>query len=108
MTNKMPNPLHVQLIQNDASILQYLAHDTSRRTGRTTAQCLEFIAKAIENPYTWVRVVDHTGLYEASRLAWDTCFDMCMRLNLECMVRGKRGSGFFIAFGQPNEGPRYD
>lgn len=76
------NPLHS---------IEWLTHrmhvtgeypDVVRGTGRSTAQALEYIAKAIQNPYVTVHVRDHAATLEATRVLCRAIEVMCCSLGL--------------------------
>ena len=109
MTNQL-NPLHALLIKSNPEFVEDLRHDLSRRTGRTTAQALKFIAKAIENPYKKVHIVDHHNTTAkqcspADRMNWELCLAIIAALDLKCMEFGVDISrGFYwISFGKVTE-----
>ncbi len=61
-----------------------------RRTGRSTAQALRFLAYAMESPGSLVNVRDHHGTPESDRYLMQTIADMIEKLGLSHFEFGKR------------------
>ncbi len=101
ISNPLPkrrrNPLH--LSQN------LPASYGGRREGKTTAIALNSISMAINNPYTWIELVDH---YRKTPYGDEALFrtvkDICSKLRLEQMFFKHtlvNKTGYFISFGDP-------
>jgi hypothetical protein len=75
-----------------------------RRTGRSTAQGLEIIARAIKRPHTQIVIVDHHGTLAADVNLANMVRVMVQRLDLKYLRFGKLDSGRpYVVFGDANE-----
>lgn len=54
-----------------------------RRTGKSTALALRYIADAIENPSKPIKIIDHTDIHTANVLLFNNIVTMLNDLNLQ-------------------------
>lgn len=91
------HPLHTVdwIIQHIRCTGEYFPQE--RRTGRSEQLALEFIVKAMRNPYQWHVVTDHHGTTNASR-------NLCQRIRAIVIKLGYEQFHFkeeHICFGEP-------
>ena len=103
MITERLNPLHsVDLVTRVvAETGRYF--DKDRSTGKSTALALDYIAKAIRNPYTWVAIHDHHKTIIADGLLAQTIKSYIDILRLAKFVRRVHKGEYQIAFGEPND-----
>lgn len=87
----MLHPLHTPEF-----VANYIAygggHPQERRTGRSTALALKYIAEAIENPRQPVQIRDHHDVLRAHRDLFERVREMVRQLGLEHMVFREHGN----------------
>ena len=95
------HPLH-----QDASdvLLAHIEKEPYRLTGRSTAQALGYLSRAIKSPNTRVYIQDHHGTPQADRHLTDMISEMVQKLGLRHMSFGKSVIGYWVCFGDTPKG----
>lgn len=98
------NPLHMNREKNIFDYFNFFGYgnaDSQRQTGRSTAIALATISKAIDNPYQWIQVKDHSTEKYADLALHALIEKFVTVLELKHFVFDR--DEFRIAFGDPQE-----
>lgn len=97
MTSRKLNPLHkpdwiARMVEATG------LYDPSRMTGRSTADALELLARAIRNPNVPQFAQDHTGLSRMSEEVLNTALRIAHQTGLEHLWGVRNGSRSTLTF----------